>query len=100
MRLASLNKKHKADAADYAVSAHSSLFMCSHCFVTAPLSLSLGLHNRGSMVKVIAVFGILFLTNSVASAACNSDFDCGFGNKCVDASGDINITGICVTPGD
>jgi hypothetical protein len=52
------------------------------------------------MLRVTAVLGILFLLIGNASAACNSDFDCGFGNKCVKASGDINITGVCVTPSD
>jgi len=52
------------------------------------------------MFKIIAIFGTLFLLSSNVSAACNSDFDCGFGNKCVKASGDINITGVCVTPSD
>lgn len=52
------------------------------------------------MVRIIVVFGIFFLLHGIASAACNSDFDCGFGKKCVKASGDINITGICVSPSD
>lgn len=43
---------------------------------------------------------ISLLCNGVASAGCYNDFDCGYGNKCVKASGDINITGICVTPTD
>jgi hypothetical protein len=52
------------------------------------------------MIRIIVFFGIFFLLHDIASAACNSDFDCGFGKKCVKASGDINITGICVSPSD
>jgi len=37
---------------------------------------------------------------SVAHAECYSDFNCGYGNKCVKASGDINITGGCIRPSD
>lgn len=33
-------------------------------------------------------------------AACYNDVECGIGNRCVKASTDINITGICVTPSD
>lgn len=40
------------------------------------------------------------LYNGTAFAACYSDFDCGYGNKCVKASRDINLTGVCVTPSD
>jgi len=52
------------------------------------------------MKKTMPMFLLMLLLNGVAFAACNSDFDCGFGNKCVKAKGDINITGICVTPTD
>ena len=52
------------------------------------------------MNRVIVILGVFFLFAGVASAACNSDFDCGFGNKCIKASGDINISGVCVTPSD
>lgn len=33
-----------------------------------------------------------------ATKECYSDIECGVGNKCVKARGDINITGTCVTP--
>jgi hypothetical protein len=29
---------------------------------------------------------------------CNSDIDCGVGNKCVKAEGDYHLKGCCVTP--
>jgi len=52
------------------------------------------------MKKYIGIIAGVFLYAGIANAACNSDFDCGYGNKCVKASGDINITGTCVTPTD
>ncbi len=47
---------------------------------------------------VLIAGAILFV--GAAYAGCFSDFDCGYGNKCVKASRDINITGVCVTPSD
>ncbi len=47
----------------------------------------------------LLMFGAI-ICNGSALAGCYSDFDCGFGNKCIKATGDINITGICVRPGD
>ena len=41
-----------------------------------------------------------FLCNGAALAGCYNDFECGYGNKCVKASGDINIHGVCVRPSD
>ena len=38
--------------------------------------------------------------NGAAYDICNTDLDCGLGNKCVKASRDNNITGVCVTPSD
>jgi hypothetical protein len=52
------------------------------------------------MVKAIMVFILAILLSGTAIAACNSDFDCGYGNKCVKAKGNFNVTGICVTPSD
>lgn len=52
------------------------------------------------MNRVIIIIGIFFLLNGVANAECSSDFNCKYGDKCVKASGDINITGVCVTPSD
>ncbi len=49
--------------------------------------------------KFILIF-LFFLASGTAFAGCYSDFDCGVGNECVKAAGDINITGICVTPSD
>ena len=46
------------------------------------------------------IVGLIILLYGFVEGACNSDYDCGYGNKCVKASGDINITGICVTPSD
>ena len=47
----------------------------------------------------LAIVGAIFY-NGVAFAGCYNDFECGYGNKCVKASRDINITGVCVTPSD
>jgi hypothetical protein len=47
------------------------------------------------LIIVVAVFG-----NRAAYAGCYSDFECGYGNKCVKASGDVNVTGVCVRPSD
>jgi hypothetical protein len=52
-----------------------------------------------TVVTVLTIAGAI-LCNGPVYAGCNSDFDCGFGNKCVKASRDINITGVCVTPSD
>lgn len=50
---------------------------------------------------LIALVVVMTLANSdVANAACYSDFDCGIGGRCVKARGDINISGVCVTPSD
>ena len=37
---------------------------------------------------------------SKETKSCYSDIECGIGRRCVKARGDINITGICVTPSD
>jgi hypothetical protein len=52
------------------------------------------------MTKIIMALVMLLSLIGNASAGCYSDFDCGFGNQCVKASGDINVTGVCVTPSD
>jgi len=49
---------------------------------------------------ITGMLGGLMLASGSALGACYNDFDCGFGNKCVKASGDVNITGVCVTPSD
>ena len=49
--------------------------------------------------KILLSIAFLSVAN-IAAAACNNDLDCGFGNKCIKASGDINITGTCVVPTD
>jgi hypothetical protein len=50
------------------------------------------------------ILGLVFLSSmggfQAVYAACYSDFDCGVGQKCVKAKGDINISGTCVTPSD
>ncbi len=50
--------------------------------------------------RIMLFVSLLMLISGTAFAECYSDFDCGFGNKCIKASGDINLTGICVTPTD
>lgn len=50
-------------------------------------------------LKIIMLIIALSICNT-AMAACYSDIDCGLGNKCVKASGDINLSGICITPTD
>lgn len=50
-------------------------------------------------LSILVLIGAL-LANSAAIAGCISDVECGVGNKCVKASGDINLSGICVTPID
>jgi hypothetical protein len=50
-------------------------------------------------LHLMAIVVSTFLS-SHAIAGCISDVQCGVGNKCVKASEDINITGICVTPTD
>jgi len=50
-------------------------------------------------IRVLLIFLFVFLHFNI-NAACYSDFDCGFGNKCVKAAGTYNVTGVCVTPSD
>lgn len=45
------------------------------------------------MNKVILIFSIFF---SLGAIACNSDYQCGYGNRCVKAEGDFHFDGICV----
>lgn len=54
---------------------------------------------RTTVTMALVILGTI-LGNGIALASCYSDFDCGYGNKCVKASGDINITGVCVRPSD
>lgn len=53
---------------------------------------------RMTMGMLIALCALV--ASGLTLAECYSDFDCGYGNKCVKASGDINITGVCVKPSD
>ena len=47
------------------------------------------------------IISFLFLiTLSNHSQACMSDISCGFGKKCIKASGSISLQGTCVTPVD
>ena len=50
------------------------------------------------MIKRI-LFLVVLMGSSVG-LSCYSDFDCGYGNKCVKPSGSINLNGTCVTPSD
>lgn len=43
---------------------------------------------------------VLLLILPSISLACNNDFECGFGNKCVKPNDSISLQGICVTPTD
>lgn len=52
-----------------------------------------------ALATTLIMVGTILCVN-VVYAGCYNDFDCGFGNKCVKASRDINITGVCVTPSD
>jgi len=54
---------------------------------------------RTTVMMALAIVGTI-LGNGIALASCYNDFECGYGNKCVKASGDINITGVCIRPSD
>lgn len=43
------------------------------------------------------VLGLLVLETAIA---CNSDYDCGYGNKCIKPQGSYSLTGTCVSPTD
>lgn len=53
---------------------------------------------RATSMALMMIGALVY--NSAAQAECYSDFDCGYGNKCIKASGDVNITGVCVRPSD
>lgn len=56
---------------------------------------------RRCILLLLIFFGLLtILEPNIALAGCYSDFDCGFGNKCVKPAGGISIDGVCVTPSD
>lgn len=50
------------------------------------------------MRKLLVMMIGLLLAASVSYAGCYSDYDCGYGNKCVKPSGSVAVDGICVTP--
>lgn len=54
------------------------------------------------MIKIatFSMLAVAILYSGAALAACYNDMECGYGNKCVKASGDINITGVCIKPSD
>jgi hypothetical protein len=52
------------------------------------------------MFRQLAIIVALALFSGSAFGACNSDYDCGYGNRCVKAKDDINLSGVCVTPTD
>lgn len=43
---------------------------------------------------------LLFFISFEHAFGCNSDFECGYGNRCVKASGTYGYSGSCVTPTD
>lgn len=43
------------------------------------------------------IYSILLISPAL-TLACTSDFDCGYGNKCVQPQGAYGIEGTCVTP--
>jgi hypothetical protein len=45
-------------------------------------------------MKISLIFASLILVVSSAIASCNSDYDCGYGNKCVKAQ--YNLRGTCM----
>lgn len=49
------------------------------------------------MYKYILIFILPVFFVGIVNAACYTDYDCGYGNKCVKSSGDYNVTGVCVS---
>lgn len=47
-------------------------------------------------IRLIACFFLVIFSNN--SFACFSDFECGYGNRCVKPSGSINMNGVCIEP--
>ncbi len=47
-----------------------------------------------------ALLAVLLCGVGNAYSACRSDYDCGYGNRCVKPRDGIGLTGICVTPTD
>lgn len=52
-----------------------------------------------ALITALMIAGAI-LGIGAAYAGCYNDFECGYGNKCVKARGDTNITGVCITPSD
>ena len=50
-------------------------------------------------MRLKTLFLLLFFTCASAHA-CNNDYQCGYGNKCIKAIGDTGLNGVCVTPVD
>lgn len=51
------------------------------------------------MKRFLVAFAVLAVSAG-HSFACNNDYDCGYGNKCVKDSRNYSLSGICVTPTD
>jgi len=50
------------------------------------------------MKQIITLLTILLFSNT--ALACMSDYDCGYGNKCIKPAGSISLSGTCITPTD
>lgn len=47
-------------------------------------------------MKMFLVLSFVFF--SAGAFACRTDYDCGYGNKCIKPAGSYSLTGSCVTP--
>lgn len=47
-------------------------------------------------MKLLLILSSLIF--SVNSFSCRTDYDCGYGNKCVKPDGSYSLTGTCVVP--
>jgi hypothetical protein len=56
--------------------------------------------DGGAMRLFIVLASVSFVLSSTIADACISDYDCGYGRKCIKAAGDINANGVCVQPVD
>ncbi len=50
-------------------------------------------------MKALIILKLLFIQTSIVFA-CNNDYDCGYGNRCIKPSGTYSLTGTCVEPVD
>lgn len=50
--------------------------------------------------STLTILCLLIVFNSALAKECYNDYECGMGNKCVKAQGNIGFTGTCVTPVD